>query len=57
MVNLKKEQLQDVIFSLNLSIQELNTIRNVTNKDVVDKIQGDILKQIDTINDTYDSMS
>lgn len=56
MVNLKKEQLQDVIYFLNESIQDINTIRNVENKDVVDKLTDNLIAQIKIIKDTYDSM-
>lgn len=57
MINLKKEQLQDVIYSLNISIQNLNKIRDQTNKEVIDSVQEDLLNQIKLIKDTYESMA
>jgi len=57
MANLKKEQLQDVIYALNISIQNLNKIRDQSNKEVIDSVQEDLLTQISLIKDTYESMS
>lgn len=57
MTNLKIEQLQDVIYSLNISIQNLNKIRDQTNKEVIDSVQEDLLNQIAIIKDTYESIT